>query len=321
MGSLCKSSPKKQETKTETTSRSGPEQWVLDAGRQNYDLATAAAGQPYDPRTEGSVAGFSPGQQLAFQAVGDNQGAWRPGMEQASNVAGDLSRFSLSAENVEGAMNPYLQTVLANMEHDFQVRETTAYDDLSQWGVRGGRRGAREGVRAGAHERNMGDARFRAFEGAARNLQTQAGIQRGGAADLARYAGDTSRLGYGDASQQYGYGAIQQGQEQNVLNNEQQNAQQQFNFSFMMQQYLQNALRGTPTATTGESSGTSTSTQTQSGGDPSAIMQALYAAAVAGSFIPGTGGSGAPPTGPSGLPPPPAPPPPPAAPSSQWWGG
>lgn len=113
---------------TSTSSASTPDwynQFIQGIAGKGAELA----GQSQDnPVPQQQIAGFTPDQQAAFDAIRGNQGSWKPGMESAlgmtggavdtatgaagaanAAVAGPAQKFT---DNVAGYMSPYTQQVV-----------------------------------------------------------------------------------------------------------------------------------------------------------------------------------------------------------------
>jgi hypothetical protein len=98
---------------TETTSASDLPDWYQNYLQQLTGKAAAIADEPYQAYQGQRIAGFTPQQQQAFDLANQNVGAWRPGMQQAQNLAIQGSTYDPGA--LSQFMNPYTSGVVNEM--------------------------------------------------------------------------------------------------------------------------------------------------------------------------------------------------------------
>lgn len=103
MASLFQGDP--QKASSYVTSTTETPKWLQDAIYNQIYQATNVANTPFTPYGGTLVAGATPEQQQAWQAVSANQGAWKPEFQQAQTGLTALS----SAPGGAAAASPYIQ--------------------------------------------------------------------------------------------------------------------------------------------------------------------------------------------------------------------
>lgn len=93
-----------------TTSSTETPKWMQDAIYTQIQLASNLAAQPYQAYTGKLVAGITPQQQQAYDAVSKNVGAWQQPYTAATTGTQNLANQT-SVGNVGAYMNPYTQNV------------------------------------------------------------------------------------------------------------------------------------------------------------------------------------------------------------------
>lgn len=93
-----------------TTSSTETPKWMQDAIYTQVQLASNLAAQPYQAYTGNLVAGITPQQQQAYDAVSKNVGKWEQPYTAATTGTQNLAGQT-SAGNVAAYMNPYTQNV------------------------------------------------------------------------------------------------------------------------------------------------------------------------------------------------------------------
>jgi hypothetical protein len=243
---------------------------------QTYGGERTAGFSPLQQQSFQGAQGMQPSQQLS-QGSGLAYGAGLGGVGMAMNA--NPQNFQ---QNVGGYMNPYLQMSLApqlaeaNRNYDISGAQQQA--NATKAGAFGG---SREAIMAAENERNrnmglnsiIGQGYNTAF-GNAQNQYNQSNtlaMQGLGMANTA--AGTLGQLGQNQYGQQMGinqlqnqYGAQQQTQDQNMLNQQYQDFQNQVNYPYKQLGFMSDMLRGLPL-----SQGASTMYQAQ----PSLASQAV----------------------------------------------
>jgi hypothetical protein len=245
---------------------------------------------PYQTYGGERTAGFSPLQQQSFQGAQNMQPSQQlsqgSGLAYGAGLGGVGMAMNANPQNfqqnVGGYMNPYLQMSLApqlaeaNRNYDISGAQQQA--NATKAGAFGG---SREAIMAAENERNrnmglnsiIGQGYNTAF-GNAQNQYNQSNtlaMQGLGMANTA--AGTLGQLGQNQYGQQMGinqlqnqYGAQQQTQDQNMLNQQYQDFQNQVNYPYKQLGFMSDMLRGLPL-----SQGASTMYQAQ----PSLASQAV----------------------------------------------
>lgn len=273
-------------TQTSTTT-SGPTPEALAGYQSLFSRAQGVADTPYNPATQQQVAGFTSPQYQAFGNVESQQGAYQPYLGQATSFA-TAGGSPISAGAIQNYINPWTQNVVDTTMADFATQNAR---QLS--GVTGNARinGSWGGDREAVAQALTAEAQNRTQAPIIANLRSQGYTQALGAAqqDAARAqtaAGQFANLG--GLAQQYGYtdinallqsGAIQQGQQQKVLDAATANASAQAAYPFQTTQWLA-GIEGA----LGPAMGT-TSTGAQTGAKPNTWTQAAGLGLAALSFL------------------------------------
>jgi hypothetical protein len=245
---------------------------------------------PYQTYGGERTAGFSPLQQQSFQGAQNmapaQQIAQGSGLAYGAGLGGAGMAMNANPQNfqqnVGGYMNPYLQQSLApqlaeaNRNYDISGAQQQA--NATKAGAFGG---SREAIMAAENERNrnmglnsiIGQGYNTAFNNAQSqyNQSQNQALQGLGMANTA--AGTLGQLGQNQYTQGMGinqlqnqYGAQQQTQDQNMLNQQYQDFQNQVNYPYKQLGFMSDMLRGLPL-----SQGASTMYQAQ----PSLASQAV----------------------------------------------
>jgi len=252
--------------------------------QQIFDTTTDAEGnqqiggiKPYVPYSEDPtkyVAGFSPMQQQAQEGVANMQmpGQFEAGSQAAAMGTGQAlgagSNYAAQATNpyaVQQYMNPYVQASLnpqlAEIQRQYDITGTQQQGAATAKGAFGG---SREAIMAAENARNknmamnqaIGQGYDKAFQaaqqaqqyGAGLGLQgAQAGIQ--GAGQLANIGGQGLQAEQGIYGLQNQYGAQQQGQQQNIINQAIQNYATAQQYPQQQLAFMNAQIRGLPLQT------------------------------------------------------------------------
>jgi len=123
MASLFEGSP--QTATSYTTSNTESPKWLQDAIYNQIQVASNIANTPYQEYAAPRVAQLSPLQQQAYSQVQQNQGAWKPEMDFASQGMQGLAGKS-TAEGLTTAQGQYLQKPTTIMD---QLKTGQGYFD------------------------------------------------------------------------------------------------------------------------------------------------------------------------------------------------
>ena len=286
---MCSPTQPTQPTNTTQTTTSIPE-YAKPYVEKMLGQTEALSKTPYQTYGGERTAGFSPLQQQSFQGAQGMQPSQQlsqgSGLAYGAGLGGVGMAMNANPQNfqqnVGGYMNPYLQMSLApqlaeaNRNYDISGAQQQA--NATKAGAFGG---SREAIMAAENERNrnmglnsiIGQGYNTAF-GNAQNQYNQSNtlaMQGLGMANTA--AGTLGQLGQNQYGQQMGinqlqnqYGAQQQTQDQNMLNQQYQDFQNQVNYPYKQLGFMSDMLRGLPL-----SQGASTMYQAQ----PSLASQAV----------------------------------------------
>ncbi len=252
---------KQQTSKSSTTAL--PE--YSSAYSSLLNQAQNVASAQWNPATGQQVAGFTPTQNQAFDAVQNNQGSYLPSLSAAgASVAAGSSPVSTSS--ILSAYNPFIESQVAALQGDLAYQNAqTLQASNSNAAKIGALTGDRSQIAAqiaqDANNRNAALAtsqlQSNAYGQAANIAQgnQQAALQ--GATIYGNLANQTQQLGLNDINSLWGAGQSQQQQEQNVLNANTANAQAESAYPFNTTQWL----AGLTTAL-GNAAGSNSSTTT-----------------------------------------------------------
>ena len=148
--------------------------------------ATTAANTPYNPATQQQVQGFTPDQLAAFGAVGDAQGAWTPYTDRAQELF-NQSAGPISAEAIQGYMNPYQQQVI-----DAALAQSGRTDAIAQSALKGN---ALAAGALGGNSTGVAQAQLAGEQGRNRNSMLANLLSGGYSQALAAAQGDAARQG------------------------------------------------------------------------------------------------------------------------------
>lgn len=233
---------KQQTTKSSTSAL--PE--YSSAYSSLLNQAQNVASTPWNPATGQQVAGFTPTQNQAFDAVQNNQGSYLPNLSAAgSSVAAGSSPVSTSS--ILSAYNPFIESQVAALQGDLahqnaQTLQASNSNAAKIGALTGDRSQIAAQIAQDSNNRNAALAtsqlQSNAYGQAANIAQgnQQAALQ--GANIYGTLAGQTQQLGLNDIASLLATGNKQQGQEQNVLNANTSNAQAQAAYPFNTTQWL-----------------------------------------------------------------------------------
>jgi hypothetical protein len=273
--------------------------YMLDVLNKGQGL-TSQTYKPFSTNAQDYVAGFSPLQQQAQKGAANLK---MPGQfGQASQLAGAAGMGSMMAgqnyanqatdPNAVGAyMNPYLQQSLAPqlqlLNQQFGIQGAQQQGAATQAGAFGGSREALSNAMTNqglalAQQQMIGQGYNQAFNQAQQAQQFGAGLELQGYGQGIQAAGQLGGLGTAQLAAQTGiidtqgkYGAQQQAQQQQAIDQAIQNYQNAQNYPYMQLGFMSNLIRGTPTGNT---------TETRYQAQPSWLQQVGGALGTAGSL-------------------------------------
>ena len=256
--------------------------------------------QPFSTNAQDYLAPFSPMQQQAQQGAAGLQtpGQFAPASYMAglsgvgSMMAGQNYAQQATDPNAVGAyMNPYLQQSLAPqlqlLNQQFGIQGAQQQGAATQAGAFGGSREALSNAMVGqgqalAQQQMIGQGYNQAFQQAQNAQQFGAGLEMQGYGQGIQAAGQLGGLGTAQLAAQTGildtqgkYGAQQQAQQQQAIDQAIQNYQNAQNYPYMQLGFMSNLIRGTPTGNT---------TETRYQAQPSWLQQVGGALGTAGSL-------------------------------------
>tara|TARA_R110000765_G_scaffold114220_2_gene206968 strand:+ start:81 stop:956 length:876 start_codon:yes stop_codon:yes gene_type:complete len=168
---------------------------ITEFTKEQLNLARELGNQPYTPYSGELVSPFSQDQMTAQQSTRDNQGIWRPGIDQAAEVARTMT--------TEG-MNPYLDSVGARIDESFDKSQNARNAQSVASGGYGDRSQIFDAELANQRAMTQGTMQADAFK----NMQQQRAM---GMQGLRNTAGDQARFAAGDVAALNASGAQQQG--------------------------------------------------------------------------------------------------------------
>lgn len=273
-------------TSTNTTvTNSDPPEYVAQAYKDLLARATDVANTPLSTYSGATVAGLTDDQLAAFNTIANSQNIQTPYYNSA-NSALQASQNNLwngvqtySPEAISQYYNPYLNDVInstmANINETNAQQQTQLQGNAISSGAWGG---DRAGVAAAELARQQGLAANQTLanlqsEGYtnAQNMfqqqqaqqlstnQAQAGLNQNAATGYSNLGTSAQNASLQGASAQLQSGALQQQQEQNILNVPYQQWQAQQSYPFETTQFLENAVFGLPSSGTTSSTSTGTS--------------------------------------------------------------
>lgn len=273
--------------------------YMMDVLNKGQGL-TSQTYKPFSTNAQDYVAGFSPLQQQAQKGAANLK---MPGQfGQASQLARAAGAGSMMAgqnyanqatdPNAVGAyMNPYLQQSLAPqlqlLNQQFGIQGAQQQGAATQAGAFGGSREALSNAMVGqgqslAQQQMIGQGYNQAFQQAQNAQQFGAGLELQGYGQGIQAAGQLGGLGTAQLAAQTGildtqgkYGAQQQAQQQQAIDQAIQNYQNAQNYPYMQLGFMSNLIRGTPTGNT---------TETRYQAQPSWLQQVGGALGTAGSL-------------------------------------
>jgi hypothetical protein len=261
---------------------------------------TSQTYKPFSTNAQDYVAGFSPLQQQAQKGAANLQ---MPGQfGQASQLAGAAGMGSMMAGQnyanqatdpnaIKAYMNPYLKQSLDPqlqlLNQQFGIQGAQQQGAATQAGAFGGSREALSNAMVGqgqalAQQQMIGQGYNQAFNQAQQAQQFGAGLELQGYGQGIQAAGQLGGLGTAQLAAQTGildtqgkYGAQQQAQQQQAIDQAIQNYQNAQNYPYMQLGFMSNLIRGTPTGNT---------TETRYQAQPSWLQQVGGALGTAGSL-------------------------------------
>lgn len=273
--------------------------YMMDVLNKGQGL-TSQTYKPFSTNAQDYVAGFSPLQQQAQKGAANLQ---MPGQfGQASQLAGAAGMGSMMAgqnyanqatdPNAVGKyMNPYLKQSLDPqlqlLNQQFGIQGAQQQGAATQAGAFGGSREALSSAmtnqgQALAQQQMIGQGYNQAFSQAQNAQQFGAGLELQGYGQGIQAAGQLGGLGTAQLAAQTGildtqgkYGAQQQAQQQQAIDQAIQNYQNAQNYPYMQLGFMSNLIRGTPTGNT---------TETRYQAQPSWLQQVGGALGTAGSL-------------------------------------
>ena len=273
--------------------------YMMDVLNKGQGL-TSQTYKPFSTNAQDYVAGFSPLQQQAQKGAANLR---MPGQfGQASQLAGAAGMGSMMAgqnyanqatdPNAVGRyMNPYLKQSLDPqlqlLNQQFGIQGAQQQGAATQAGAFGGSREALSNAMVGqgqalAQQQMIGQGYNQAFNQAQQAQQFGAGLEMQGYGQGIQAAGQLGGLGTAQLAAQTGildtqgkYGAQQQAQQQQAIDQAIQNYQNAQNYPYMQLGFMSNLIRGTPTGNT---------TETRYQAQPSWLQQVGGALGTAGSL-------------------------------------
>ena len=226
--------------------------WVQQQVQGNLGTANTLASQPYTPYPGQQIAGFTPDQTAAFQAVQSLYGT-APG--QISQAYNSISPSNLPA-TIQSLINPSLagqeQTVIQQAQRQGALSGQQIAANATAVGALGGTREAvQQGLNESQTQANIGAG----INNLASNAWTQAttnALQNAGLTAGLAGAGQTSALT--DAQALYGVGTQQQTLQQAQYADALSQWQQAQNWPYQQLALAQSALAGSPYGTSVTSS-------------------------------------------------------------------
>lgn len=262
MCSGAKQKTKQTSTYTPTAEASGLYSNVIDQ-------ATAAAGTPYNPATQQQVAGLTPDQLAAFQAVTGQAGAWTPytdkAFEATSQAAGPIS-----AEAIKGYMDPYMSMVISaaldqsNRQNAVQQAQLKG-NSVASGALGGNAPGVAAAQLAGEQGRNTNSLLSSLLSGgysqALNAAQSDAARRLAAGAQFGQLGQTVQGLGLTDIMAQLQAGNQQQAQTQSELDAATANAQAETMWPYQNAQWLASIAGGVGPLTGGTTTGSATTQQ------------------------------------------------------------
>lgn len=204
-----------------TSTRQIPD-WMLAAGKENYEFGRTLTSQPYSPYGAPRVAAPSADTLSAYSGVRENVGAYRPGLKAAGESAAAGAR-PLSSMNLDAYMNPFVQGVIEPTTREIRRQGQIARKGINARATRAGAYGSdRHGVVESEQRRNEGQLiadivaklQMENFYNAEQMATTDRRLALTAAPTMANIAGQESRYGYEDAARLGTIGAQQEGRTQ-----------------------------------------------------------------------------------------------------------
>ena len=273
--------------------------YMMDVLNKGQGL-TSQTYKPFSTNAQDYIAGFSPLQQQAQKGAANLK---MPGQfGQASQLAGAAGMGSMMAGQnyanqatdpnaIKAYMNPYLKQSLDPqlqlLNQQFGIQGAQQQGAATQAGAFGGSREALSNAMVGqgqalAQQQMIGQGYNQAFNQAQQAQQVGAGLEMQGYGQGIQAAGQLGGLGTAQLAAQTGildtqgkYGAQQQAQQQQAIDQAIQNYQNAQNYPYMQLGFMSNLIRGTPTGNT---------TQTMYQAQPSWMQQMGGALGTAGSL-------------------------------------
>lgn len=241
MGGLCVNSIDTSVSHQETLSGTEIPEWVSQQGQQIFGQASALAQRPLDLYPNQRNAGFAPDEVAGFAQTWNNQGAYRPYLNQAGQQWGEQSA-------VDQYTNPFQQNVTditkRELNRDFAMQNDQNAANAAQASAFGG---ARHGILDAETQRNqmqtLSDVQFQGDLLGYQNAQNMFTSDRARALQVAPQA---SQLGYQDAAALANIGQAQRGLQQQNLNTAYSDFLEQRENPYRMVNFALGTLQGTP---------------------------------------------------------------------------
>ena len=238
------------QTTTVRTVNEIPE-YLQDFSKQQINFAQTLGETPFAALPNQLTQGFTGDQTQSFADIRANQGAWDPYTQGALTSATNVANSSFPTADLQGYMNPYLDSQKQSINRNFDAQQTQQDSRAVQSSAFGGnRRGIVDAELAGQKGRALSDVDRQAFDNAQRAYFVDQQTKLAGANALgglsSQYQGQLAQ----DAAQLGNIGAQQQLQGQtksDALNREYIREQEH---PFQMFNVRQSALSGLPYQTT-----------------------------------------------------------------------
>jgi hypothetical protein len=272
--------------KTSSSNTYTPDPQAKAAYSDLISQAQGVAQTPYNPATQQQVAGLDPMQTSAFQGIQNMQGSYQPYLNSATNYANSAAG-PVSSADISGYMNPYQQKVIdatmAQMAQNNAIQQQQVQGNATAAGALGGDRMAvaqalTAGQQAMANNQTLANLNTSNYQNAQQMALQDKARQGQAAYTMGSLGSEQQNLGLSGYSALAGAGAAQQGQQQNVLNANTQNAQQQTMWPYQNTQWLASILGGLGPLMGGTSEGEQKTSQSSGAGSwigPAISMAAM----------------------------------------------
>ena len=256
-------------TKSSQTSTYTPTEQASGLYSNVIDQATAAAGTPYNPATQQQVAGLTPDQLAAFQAITGQAGSWTPYTDQAFQATSDAAG-PISAEAIKGYMDPYMSMVVnaaldqSNRQSSIQQAQLKG-NSVASGALGGNAPGVAAAQLAGEQGRNTNSLLSSLLSGgysqALNAAQSDAARKLAAGAQFGQLGQTVQGLGLTDIMARLQAGNQQQAQTQSELDANTANAQAETMWPYQNAQWLASIASGVGPLTGGTTTGSGTTQQ------------------------------------------------------------